>query len=63
MRKHPIYFIAGIAVLLVAVASELRGWGMTSRDEVRDVPASVRDNPASYRPIYIFTGPSIRRGK
>ena len=63
MRKHPVYFAVGIVVVLMAVTAELRGWGMTTRDEVRNVPASVRDNPASYRPVYIFTGGSIRRGK
>jgi hypothetical protein len=63
MRRHPLYLVFGILVVLAVTAAELRGWGMTTPDEVRGVPASVRDNPASYRPVYIFTGSSIRRGK
>jgi hypothetical protein len=63
MKKHPIYFIFGILVVLAATASELLGWGTDTPDEVRNVPGSVRDNPASYRPTYVYVGRSIRRGK
>ena len=63
MRQHPVYLIFGILVVLAATASELLGWGTTSRNDVRNVPASVRDNPASYRPTYVYIGRSYRRGK
>ena len=63
MRKHPVYFAFGILVILGATASELLGWGTDTPDEVRNVPASVRDNPGSYRPTYVYVGRSFRRGK
>ena len=61
--KHPIYILAGILVLALVAAAEARGWGMSSRSEVRDVPRTVRENPGSYRPHYIYGGSSYRRGK
>jgi hypothetical protein len=63
MMKHPFYLAAGVLVVLMVVAVEAYGWGMTSRSEVRNVPRTVRDNPGSYRPTYIHTGRSLRRGK
>jgi hypothetical protein len=32
--------------------AEYRGWRLTSFNEARTVPKSVRDNPGSYRPVY-----------
>jgi len=61
--RHPFYTIMGVVVILLVVAMEARGWGMTSRSEVKDIPRTVRDNPGSYRPTYVHTGASIRRGK
>lgn len=61
--KHPFYWLVGIAVLVAVAVAEARGWGMTSRTEVKDVPRTVRDNPGSYRPHYTFIGSSYRRGK
>lgn len=63
MRQHPVYFVFGILLILAATAVEAFGWGATSRNEVRNVPASVRDNPGSYRPTYVYVGASYRRGK
>ena len=57
------YVVFGVAVLSLVVAAEAFGWGMSSRSEVRDVPRTVRENPASYRPHYVYTGSTIRRGK
>jgi hypothetical protein len=61
--RHPFYLGFGILLILAVAAAELRGWGMSSRNEVRSVPATVRDNPASYRPTYIHSGSTFRRGK
>lgn len=61
--KRSFYMVFGIAVLAMVIAAEAFGWGMSSRSEVRDVPRTVRDNPASYRPHYVYTGSTFRRGK
>ena len=63
MKKHPFYTAFGIAVLLLVIATEAYGWGMTTRDEVKDIPRTVRDNPGSYRPHYTYIGYGARRGK
>ena len=63
MRNHPFYLVFGILVVLAATAGELLGWGTDTPNEVRNVPGSVRDNPASYRPTYVYVGRSFRRGK
>ena len=52
MTWNRIYLIYGIAVVLLAGAGAWRGWSFTSVNEVKNVPASVRDNPGSYRAIY-----------
>ena len=40
-----------IVVGLMGTA-QYRGWRLTSFNEARTVPKSVRDNPGSYRPVY-----------
>jgi len=42
----------GLAVLLMLAIAEYRGWSLTTYDEVRGVPKSVRENPGSYRSHY-----------
>jgi hypothetical protein len=56
MRNHPVYVVFASLVLLVLLTADLRGWSFTKTTEVLNVPRTVRDNPGSYRPIYIFTG-------
>ena len=63
MFKHVIYLAFGALVVGGAAAAELRGWGTAGRSEVKDVPRTVRDNPGSYRPHYVYLGSGIRRGK
>ena len=58
-----IYLILGAIVIVTTAAVEWRGWGPTSVSEVKDVPRTVRSNPGSYRPHYVFLGSSFRRGK
>jgi len=50
MKKF--FWVYGIAVLLFLAAAELRGWSLTSYDEVKGIPKSMRDNPGSYRSTY-----------
>ena len=63
IKQHPIYFVLGIALLLSVAAVEWTGWTSSKATEVKDVPRTVRDNPGSYRPHYIYYGSSYRRGK
>jgi hypothetical protein len=56
MRNHPVYTVFASLVLLLLVTAEVRGWSITKPTEVLNVPRTVRDNPGSYRPIYLFTG-------
>ena len=47
-----LYVLYGIMVLGTFTMAEYRGWSLSSVDEVKNVPRSVRDNPGSYRSIY-----------
>ncbi len=46
------FLVYGIAVLLFLSIAEFRGWSLTSYDEVKGIPKSMRDNPGSYRSSY-----------
>lgn len=48
------YLLYGIAVLGLLATAQYRGWTLTSTDRLNNVPKSVRDNPGSYRSIYVF---------
>jgi hypothetical protein len=63
MGKHYIYLTFGLLVIGGTAAAEWRGWGPAAVSEVKDVPRTVRDNPGSYRPHYIYLGSGVRRGK
>ena len=58
-----IYFLFGLLLLAGVAAAEWRGWTPKSPTEVKDIPRTVRDNPGSYRPTYIFAGGRYPRGK
>ncbi|HEY2163983.1 MAG TPA: hypothetical protein VGH04_08340 [Gemmatimonadaceae bacterium] len=63
MIGKTIYLIMGFVVLAGTAAAEWRGWGPTNVTEVKDVPRTVRNNPGSYRPHYMYLWSSFRRGK
>jgi hypothetical protein len=46
----------GVLLLASLGLAEWRGWGISSMNEVKNVPRSVRDNPGSYRPAYLYRG-------
>jgi hypothetical protein len=43
-------------MLLLSAASwaEFKGWTLTSVNQVKDVPKTVRDNPGAYRSHYAY---------
>jgi hypothetical protein len=49
-----LFLLYGLAVLGLVSTAEYRGWSLSSINEVKNVPKSVRDNPGSYRSVYGF---------
>lgn len=47
------YLIFGSIVVLAFAWITYTGWCLTSPDEVRGLPQSIRDNPGSYRTHYV----------
>jgi len=56
MRQHPVYLLFGVLLIATLGFAEWRGWSLARATEVKNVPRSVRDNPGSYRPAYLYTG-------
>ncbi len=52
--RHPFYLLYGLALLGLVTMAEYRGWSLTSVNEMKDVPKSIRDNPGAYRAHYAF---------
>ena len=47
-----LYLAYGLLVLSLLGVAQYRGWSFASVTERKDVPASMRDNPGSYRSSY-----------
>ena len=47
-----LYMTYSLIILGLLGMAEYRGWSLTSVNEVKNVPRSVRDNPGSYRSVY-----------
>jgi hypothetical protein len=54
--RHPVYTTFGVLVLLLLIATEVRGWSLLRPNEVKNSPRSIRDNPGAYRPHYLYFG-------
>ncbi len=52
--RHPFYMVYGLVLLGLVTMAEFRGWSLTSVNEMKDVPKSIRDNPGAYRAHYAF---------
>lgn len=50
--KHPIYLIYSLTLLTLMSVAQFRGWTLTSLNQARESPRSVRDNPGAYRSTY-----------
>jgi hypothetical protein len=53
MIRNPFYLSFGLMLLTLTGAAEYRGWSLSSVNEVKNVPRSVRDNPGAYRSSYL----------
>lgn len=54
------YTLWAAAVLVLLGAAQYRGWSLTSVNESRSNPRSVRDNPGAYRSSYYIPGRTLR---
>jgi len=52
MRRMPVFVTFGALVLATLAWANYRGVSLTSYDELRNVPKSIRDNPGAYRTVY-----------
>lgn len=52
MKLAQIFFAWGGLVLGSLAYANYRGWSMTSYNEVKNLPKSVRNNPGTYRSHY-----------
>lgn len=52
MRRIGAFLTYGTLVLGLLGWANYRGWSLTSYDEVKNVPKSIRDNPGAYRTVY-----------
>lgn len=48
------YLIYSMMMLTTATWAEYRGWTLSSVNQVKNVPKTVRDNPGAYRSHYAF---------
>lgn len=56
MQRQASYVLYGVLLIATLGFAEWRGWSLMRPTEVKNVPRSVRDNPGSYRPAYLFYG-------
>lgn len=54
------YTIWGVAVLLLLGTAQYRGWSMSSSNQSKANPKSVRANPGAYRSPYYIPGRTMR---
>jgi hypothetical protein len=50
--RHPLYLMYGLTMLAVMSVAQFRGWSLSSLNQARVAPRSVRDNPGAYRSTY-----------
>ena len=56
MQRQATYVLYGVLLIATLGFAEWRGWSLMRPTEVKNVPRSVRDNPGSYRPAYLYYG-------
>lgn len=48
------YLIYSMLMLSAATVAEFRGWSLSSYNQTKVAPKTVRDNPGAYRSHYAF---------
>ena len=49
---NPLFTLYGALLLLMTGFAEYRGWSLSSVNQVKNIPKTVRDNPGAYRSHY-----------
>jgi hypothetical protein len=52
--RYASYLIYSMMMLTTATWAEFRGWSMSSVNQTKVAPKTVRDNPGAYRSHYAF---------
>jgi hypothetical protein len=52
--RYPLYLLYGLLLLGATSVAEYRGWSLSSVNQLKNVPKTVRDNPGAYRSHYGF---------
>lgn len=55
-----LYTLWVVAVMTLLGAAQVRGWTLTTVNESRNNPRSIRDNPGAYRSSYYIPGRTLR---
>jgi hypothetical protein len=50
--NNPLFLLYGIFLLGLTGVAEYRGWSMSSVNQQKVLPKSIRDNPGAYRSTY-----------
>jgi hypothetical protein len=55
-----LYAVWGCAILIVLATAQYRGWTLSSSQQGKTNPTSVRANPGAYRSPYYVPGRTLR---
>jgi hypothetical protein len=50
--NNPLFLLYGVLLLGLTGVAEYRGWSLSSVNQQRVLPKSIRDNPGAYRSTY-----------
>lgn len=49
---YRVFLACGTLILGLFTYADYRGWSLSSYNELKNVPKSIRDNPGAYRSLY-----------
>ncbi len=50
--NNPLFLLYGVLLIGLTGVAEFRGWSLTSVNQQKVLPKSIRDNPGAYRSTY-----------
>jgi hypothetical protein len=50
--NNPLFLLYGVLLLGLTGVAEYRGWSLSSVNQQKVLPKSIRDNPGAYRSTY-----------